>query len=73
MKKKKLTIEVSEKIHKDFKIHCKSHKLPMNLVLEVLMERFNNNQRSIAARIKKYGKTEIAKQKLEDAQGRYDG
>lgn len=71
--KQKTTIEIGKKTYLDFKMYCKNHKLPMNVVLEVLIENFNDNQRSVAAKIKKYGKIKIAKQKLEQAQGGNDG
>ena len=69
-KKQKTTILIDKNIYQNFKINCKNHKLPVSIVLEVLMERFNDRERELTELIKKHGRIEIAKQKLEQAQGR---
>ena len=71
--KKKTTMYFDEKIYVEFQKWCKFHKLPMNITIEVMMERFNDNQKRIQDTVIKYGKIKIAKQKLDEAQGRNVG
>jgi hypothetical protein len=73
LQKQRTTLEIDKKIYENFKSNCKNHNLPMNIVLEVLIEKFNDNQKRIAAQIKRYGKIEIAKQRVAKAQRGHDG